>query len=130
MNRGTTWSAILPGAWQLSEKDSPGVSGRWLDYLPRDPAQGNLDPALPTGVGLAGKFSNVDVDEAASRWPLHHRAEKVRQAIVPIIFHHHRAVEAQDFPLGPLNLNGFVLAALADLKPEVNAGWRRNQDDT
>src|SRR5262245_57825984 len=95
MKRGAAWPAIPPGAWQSSDEGQLGISGRLFDQLPGDAAERNLDPALPTGVGLSGELSNVDVDEATIRRPLYQRAKKVRQHIIPIVLGRHRAIEAQ-----------------------------------
>src|SRR5262249_60017820 len=130
MDRRTIRPAILPRSWQPGFEDQLRIVGRLLDHVPGDAAKGNLDSALPTGVVLPGKSSNVDVDETPGRWPLRQRAEKVRKPIFTIVLYRHRAIEAKVVSLRPLLLNRLIGTPLAVLKPEVHTRGRSDQDDS
>ena len=60
---------------------------------------------------------------------LRQRAEKVRQVIVTIVLHRHRAIEAEVIPFRSLFLDRLVVLAFAVLQAEVHARGRTIQDD-
>ena len=51
-HRRTTRPAVFARSWQPGFQDQLRISGRLLDHVPGDAAQGNLDSALPTGVNI------------------------------------------------------------------------------
>src|SRR5262249_37904110 len=110
-------------------EDQFRVGHHLLDHLPGDSAQWHLEFALPLADFLTGKSSDVDVDEPTRRWPLRQWAEKVRQAVVAIVFHRHRAIKPEVIALRSLLLDRLIAAALAVSQAEVYASGRGIQYD-
>ena len=108
VNSRTTRSAILRRTRKVGFKDQIRVTGRTFDHVPGDVAQWNFDSALPARFGLSGKLTDIDVDESTRRWPLRQRAKKIRQTILTIVLHGHRAIEADVIAVRSLFLDRFV----------------------
>lgn len=89
----TTWPAILARPWQPSFQHQ--LSGRFLDHVPGNAAKGDFDAALPTGVELSGRLTDINVNEAARRRTLRQRAEEVWQPIVTVVLDRHRELEGE-----------------------------------
>ena len=97
-----------------------------MNHVPGNPAKWNFNSALPAGIGLSGKFSDVDVDEPLSRRTLCQRAKKVWKAIDTIVLNRQRAIESEVIAIRCLFSDRFVVAARAVLKAEVHARRRRD----
>ncbi len=76
-NGRTTRPTISACSRELSFEDQVPVSRNLMNHVPSDPTKWDFDSALPTGVRLPGKLSDVDVDKALNRWPLRQRPEEV-----------------------------------------------------
>src|SRR6266545_2044243 len=70
-HRPTSWTAVPSSA------GNPSLKNRLrIDHVPRDTAQGNLQPSAPTCVRLTCVRADVYVDESLTGWTLHEWTKK------------------------------------------------------